>query len=81
MPLVMSQSGSFSLPFTSIEIQGQWVTSDELLVGSSMQEGFEEGLRLIYFEVLLVGCEQTIGKQEGLEEYHALNSAKEVSQP
>ena len=67
MPLVMSQSGSFSLAFTSIEIQGQWVTSDELLVGSSIQEGFEEGLSLIYFEVLLVGCEQTIGKEEGLE--------------
>lgn len=53
----------------SIEIQGQRVAPDNLLVVSSIQKDFEEGLRLVYFEVLLVRCKQAVGKQEGLEEY------------
>lgn len=54
---------------TLIEIQGQRVAPGNLLVVSSIQEDSEEGLRLVYFGVLLVRCEQAVGKQEGLEEY------------
>lgn len=69
MPFIMSQSGSFSRASHQIEIQGQRVAPDNLLVVSSIQEDFEEGLRLAYFEVLLVRWEQAVCKQEGLEEY------------
>lgn len=53
----------------SIEIQSQRVAPGNLLVGSSVQKEFEKGLRVVYFEVLLVRYEQVVDQQEGIEEY------------
>lgn len=49
MPFIMSQSGSFSRASHQIEIQGQRVAPDNLLVVSSIQEDFEEGLRGLFW--------------------------------
>ena len=53
----------------SVEIQSQWVAPNNLLIVSSIQKDFEEGLKLVYFEVLLIRGEQAVCKQEGLDEY------------